>query len=108
MIICEKCGKKYIRKDFYEKHLADTHGEPLPPKEIPKVEEVKVETPVEPVVNPEPVVLHFNQDVEVILNGVAYRGKEITVNTGDYHKNVEIASQIVSIAQEAYGQHIFA
>lgn len=60
----------------------------------------------EPQATPEPVIeapdpseitLRFRQPVEVYINGIAYTGSVIKV------KDMEIATEIVRIAKEAYG-----
>lgn len=99
MNICPVCEKKFIRNDYYEKHL-ETH-----PSEEAKQEEVqdavveaeeKAETPVET----DEVLLKFSKPVEVYINGVPYVGKEVKA------PNMKIASEVVRIAREAYGRGI--
>lgn len=98
MQICQTCGKKFIRADYYEKHLT-THKAP----EEPVVEEAqpKPEVAPEPVTQePEKIILRFNREVEVTINGVRYAGMTVEAPT------FETASEIVRIAREAYGPHI--
>ena len=90
MIACDKCDKKFVRKDFYEIHYK-AHDEPI---EAPV--EVKIEIPE--VSND--VVLEFARPVEIYINSVPYLGKRVTA------PNMSIASEIVRIAREAYGRDI--
>lgn len=98
MGVCDKCGKKIIRPDYFEKHvkshenaLLDQQGKvneeqsQLPPE--PPVISLVGETPViEP---PKKVVLRFSKPIEVYINGVAYLGKEVVA------PSLEIATEIV-------------
>lgn len=93
MTICE-CGKKYISKAQYDNHKAKTHPE--------------VKTEVEPKIESKPVTyvsqditLKFSKPVEVRINGKLYMGKDITV------EDIQLASEIVRIAREAYGDEVF-
>jgi hypothetical protein len=98
MNICNTCGMKFIRNDFYERHLA-THTEKV---EAP-VEEAKPEEPKEPAVEEkvtDEVILKFSKPVEIYINGKAYLGSEVVA------PNMTIASEIVRIAREAYGREI--
>lgn len=97
MTICE-CGKKYIAKAHYEKHRATVHAEP----EVESVVEVKPEPTSEPITPvSQDITLKFSKPVEVRINGVAYFGKEVVV------KDIQLASEIVRIAREAFGDEIF-
>lgn len=106
MKICNTCGMKFIRNDYYERHLA-THAEEVEaPKDEVVTEEVvekavdQVEAAAEPVVETDEITLKFSKSVEIYINGRAYLGKEIKA------PNMMIASEIVRIAREAYGREI--
>jgi len=88
LMICEICGKKYINRDYFKRHMENDHKS-TPVVETPVVAEI-----------PTTITLHFADPVEVTINGIHYSGKEMKV------ANMEIASEIVRIAKEAYGEHI--
>lgn len=97
MTVCE-CGKKYIAKAHYEKHRATVHVE-AEAKPIVETESEVTFEPITPV--SQDIVLKFSKPVDVRINGVAYFGKEVVV------KDIQLASEIVRIAREAFGDEIF-
>ena len=81
MTVCE-CGKKYVSPKMYEEHRVKVHV-------------FKEPEPVD-----ETVTVRFAKPVEIIINGIAYRGSEIKA------PNIQLASEIVRIAREGYGREI--
>lgn len=70
-------------------------------KKAAKVKEVaEVTEPVVKEVKSSKIVLHFNRNVEVFINGKPYIGKDIEVD------DMVTASEIVRIAKEAYGWEV--
>lgn len=100
MNICDKCGYKVVSNAMFKRHEA-THVVPDGTQE--EVKEVVQEVQeVEEVRYPEEITLNFAKQIEVYINGKPYVGQEIVV------KDMEIASEIVRIAREAYGPAILA
>lgn len=96
MKVCEICGAKLVRNDYYEKHMGNHRL-----GELQAVQAVEPEQ-IEPVVTPEPpkdqtILLKFKKPVEIIINGKVYSGSEIVA------PSMEMASELVRIAREAYG-----
>jgi hypothetical protein len=101
---------KFIRNDYYEKHIA-THEEatnapteeaPIeaPIEEAPKEDKIPEEVVVTTI--SDEVTLTFSKPVEITINGKQYFGTEVVA------PNMMIASEIVRIAREAYGRSILA
>lgn len=104
MKICPNCGMKFIRNDYYEKHL-NTHPAVETKVEAPVVETAVVSlaptpAPVTFQASTEEVTLNFRKPIEVYINGKPFVGKQITF------ANITIASEVVRIAREAYGRDI--
>ena len=96
MLMCMKCGKRMIRRDYFERHMKNHEEEVAPEAQVEPEPVVS-----EPVVIPDPkITLRFSKPVEVTINGTRYAGKEIEV------KDMNIASEIVRICREAYGSDI--
>lgn len=100
MNVCKICGKRIIRNDYFERHMAETHPQPEAP--ATPVAPVPVPPPPPPVpVNPvawkNEIVLNFKKPVEIMINGHPYNGQTIIC------KDFQIASEIVRIAKAAYG-----
>ena len=109
MNVCNVCGMKFIRNDYYEKHLKAVHGSEKEVSEDEKKEAPVEEAPVEAVaeeVKPETeaesnkIILKFREPVEVTINGHRYAGTNVEV------PNISLASEIVRIAREAYGSNV--
>ena len=99
MNTCDKCGYKVISNAMFERHI-QTHVIDVETKEEPKNElSEKVREPATPIISNE-ITLEFIKPIEVFINGIPYLGKTITV------KDMNIASEIVRIAREAYGPSI--
>jgi hypothetical protein len=81
MISCD-CGRKYVSQAKLDAHL------------------VKVPHVVETVAPSTFVTLRFTRPIEVYINSVAFVGDTVKA------PNVQIASEIVRIAREAYGREI--
>lgn len=94
MNVCDKCGYKVISNAMFEKHKI-THVVDAAPVEVKPEIKPEAEVPVD-----NSIVLRFSKSVEVYINGIPYVGKEIKV------KNMNVASEIVRIAREAYGPTI--
>lgn len=94
MNICPVCSYKVISNKKFEEHKL-THEAPV--EEVKEVVEPVVEAPVSDV-----ITIRFMKSIEVRINGIPYEGKEIKV------KDMQIASEIVRIAREAYGPAILA
>ena len=81
MTVCADCGKKYVSSKMYLDHL-ETHKAVEP-------------EPVDP-----SVTIRFSRPVEVRINGVPYFGTEVKA------PNIQVASEIIRIAREAYGREV--
>ncbi len=101
-ILCSVCKVRIPTQKVLEAHMAKRHPEiPYVAPELP-VEEIVPETlPPEPMVS-DKIVLNFRQPVEITINGTPYSGKTIEVS------NMGLATEIVRIAREAYGDTILA
>jgi hypothetical protein len=94
MNVCPKCGYKVISKAMFERHMTTHEIDVVPVTpvvEAPKAEEIPVD---------DSITIRFTKPVEIYINSKAYLGKEIKV------KDMNIASEIVRIAREAYGPTI--
>jgi hypothetical protein len=97
MNTCDKCGYKVISNLVFENHKK-THAidvEEKPKEELPAM----VRESAVPIISNE-ITLEFIKPIEVYINGIPYVGKTVTV------KDMNIASEIVRIAREAYGPSI--
>jgi len=99
-ILCPVCNKRMINDKILQGHLKKRHsGASVSPAVEEKPVEAVTVTP-QPEVVPEKITLRFKIPVEVMINGVHYSGKVVEVN------NLEIASEVVRIAREAFGNDI--
>lgn len=89
IVTCPHCESRVKRLAM---HIKFSHPDIVEQE----LEEEIVEVPVDTTI----VTLHFNQPVEIYINGTAYIGKEVTVIGRD------TADDVLRIAKETYGWEI--